>query len=76
MPTPSGFGTISSRSTPTAASAWWSRTSRELLGSAGTVAANADLADGADEVVIIYADNLSDIDLRPCSHSTASMTIR
>jgi mannose-1-phosphate guanylyltransferase len=37
----------------------------ELLGSAGTIAANADLADGADEVVIIYADNLSDIDLRP-----------
>ena len=37
----------------------------ELLGSAGTVAANADLADDADEIVIIYADNLSDIDLRP-----------
>jgi NDP-sugar pyrophosphorylase family protein len=37
----------------------------ELLGSAGTVSANADLADGADEIVIIYADNLSDIDLRP-----------
>jgi D,D-heptose 1,7-bisphosphate phosphatase len=37
----------------------------ELLGSAGTVAANADLADDAEEVVIIYADNLSDIDLRP-----------
>jgi D,D-heptose 1,7-bisphosphate phosphatase len=36
-----------------------------LLGSAGTVTANADLADGADLVVIIYADNLSDIDLRP-----------
>ena len=27
--------------------------------------ANADLADFADEIVIIYADNLSDIDLRP-----------
>ena len=37
----------------------------ELLGSAGTVTANADLADDADQVVIIYADNLSDIDLRP-----------
>jgi D,D-heptose 1,7-bisphosphate phosphatase len=37
----------------------------ELLGSAGTILANADLADGADQVVIIYADNLSDIDLRP-----------
>ncbi len=37
----------------------------ELLGSAGTVAANADLAKGADEIVIIYAGNLSDIDLRP-----------
>ncbi len=34
-----------------------------LLGSAGTVAANADLADGVDEVLIIYADNLSDVDL-------------
>jgi len=36
-----------------------------LLGSAGTVAANADLADLADQIVIIYGDNLSDIDLRP-----------
>ena len=36
-----------------------------LLGSAGTVTANADLADVADQIVIIYADNLSDIDLRP-----------
>ena len=37
----------------------------ELLGSAGTVSANADLADDADQVLIVYADNLSDIDLRP-----------
>ncbi len=36
-----------------------------LLGSAGTVAANADLADMAEQIVIIYADNLSNIDLRP-----------
>ncbi len=36
-----------------------------LLGSAGTIAANADLADLADQIVIIYADNLSDVDLRP-----------
>jgi D,D-heptose 1,7-bisphosphate phosphatase len=36
-----------------------------LLGSAGTVTANADLADDADQIVIIYADNLSDVDLRP-----------
>ena len=36
-----------------------------LLGSAGTVTANADLADDADDIAIIYADNLSDIDLRP-----------
>ena len=36
-----------------------------LLGSAGTVSANADLADDVDEVIIIYADNFSDIDLRP-----------
>jgi NDP-sugar pyrophosphorylase family protein len=37
----------------------------ELLGSAGTVTANADLADDAEQVIIIYGDNLSDIDLRP-----------
>jgi D,D-heptose 1,7-bisphosphate phosphatase len=36
-----------------------------LLGSAGTLSANVDLADDADEVVVIYADNLSDIDLLP-----------
>lgn len=35
----------------------------ELLGSAGTVAANREWAAGADAVIIIYADNLSDIDL-------------
>ena len=35
----------------------------ELLGSAGTIAANADLADSADAVIIIYADNFSDVDL-------------
>jgi mannose-1-phosphate guanylyltransferase len=35
-----------------------------LLGSAGTIAANADLADGASEVIIIYADNFSDADLK------------
>jgi D,D-heptose 1,7-bisphosphate phosphatase len=35
----------------------------ELLGSAGTIAANADLADGADEVIIVYADNFSDVSL-------------
>jgi mannose-1-phosphate guanylyltransferase len=35
----------------------------ELLGSAGTVAANRDLADGADDGLIVYADNLSDVDL-------------
>lgn len=34
-----------------------------LLGSAGTLAANRDWADDADDVVVIYADNLSDIDL-------------
>jgi D,D-heptose 1,7-bisphosphate phosphatase len=36
-----------------------------LLGSAGTIAANADLADETDEVFIVYADNISDINLRP-----------
>lgn len=35
----------------------------ELLGSAGTVHANRDWADDTDAVVIIYADNLSDVDL-------------
>jgi NDP-sugar pyrophosphorylase family protein len=35
----------------------------ELLGSAGTLAANRDLADGCDEVIVIYADNLSTVDL-------------
>lgn len=34
-----------------------------LLGSAGTVTANRDWADDADAVVVIYADNLSTIDL-------------
>jgi mannose-1-phosphate guanylyltransferase len=35
----------------------------ELLGSAGTVAANPRWADDADDVLIVYADNLSDLDL-------------
>jgi mannose-1-phosphate guanylyltransferase len=35
----------------------------ELLGSAGTVAANRDWADDAEAVLVIYADNLSTIDL-------------
>lgn len=34
-----------------------------LLGSAGTVAANRAWANDADDVVIVYADNLSDLDL-------------
>jgi D,D-heptose 1,7-bisphosphate phosphatase len=36
-----------------------------LRGSAGTITANVDLADDADQVIVIYADNFSDIDLRP-----------
>ena len=36
-----------------------------VLGSAGTVTANADLADDAGDIVIVYADNLSDIDFGP-----------
>jgi mannose-1-phosphate guanylyltransferase len=36
-----------------------------LLGSAGTITANSDLANDADQIVVIYADNFSDIDLRP-----------
>lgn len=35
----------------------------ELLGSAGTITANRDFAEGAADVLIIYADNLSSIDL-------------
>lgn len=35
----------------------------ELLGSAGTIAANRAFADGADDIVVIYADNLSTINL-------------
>lgn len=34
-----------------------------LLGSAGTLAANPAWADGAGDVVIVYADNLSNVDL-------------
>ena len=34
-----------------------------LLGSGGTLAANADWADDADQVIIIYPDNLSTVDL-------------
>jgi len=36
----------------------------ELLGSAGTVSNNASFADDCDLVLLIYADNLSNIDLR------------
>lgn len=35
----------------------------ELLGSAGTVTANRDWGAEGDEVIVIYADNLSDMDL-------------
>ena len=38
---------------------------REILGSAGTVSANVDLADAADQIVIICVDTFSDLDLRP-----------
>lgn len=34
-----------------------------LLGSAGTITANRDLADGVEEVLVVYADNLSTVDL-------------
>lgn len=34
-----------------------------LLGSAGTIAANRDWADDASEILLIYADNLSNLDL-------------
>ena len=35
----------------------------QLLGSAGTVTANRDFAEGADHILIIYTDNLSSVDL-------------
>jgi mannose-1-phosphate guanylyltransferase len=35
----------------------------QLLGSAGTIAANPDFADGADDIIIIYADNFSDVNV-------------
>jgi D,D-heptose 1,7-bisphosphate phosphatase len=35
-----------------------------LLGSAGTVTANADLADDADDVLVVYTDNFTGADLR------------
>ncbi len=34
-----------------------------LLGSAGTITANSDLAEGSDDVIIVYADNFSDVNL-------------
>jgi len=37
----------------------------QLLGSAGTITANSALADDASAVVVIYADNLSDVALAP-----------
>jgi len=36
----------------------------KLLGSAGTIAANRSFMDGASDGLIVYADNLSDVDLR------------
>ena len=65
MPWPGQSAPISSKLTPKAGYALVEAYEPALLGSAGTVTANADLADGTDQVVIIYADNLSDIDLRP-----------
>ena len=52
-------------STPRAGSAWSNPMSRTLLGSAGTVVSERRPGRCADQIVIIYADNLSDIDLRP-----------
>jgi mannose-1-phosphate guanylyltransferase len=36
-----------------------------LLGSAGTVLANREFVDGEDDFLVIYADNLSAMDVRP-----------
>ena len=51
----------------------------KLLGSARTITANPAWADNADDVVIIYADNLSDLDIHEmlaahCQHG-ASITM-
>lgn len=35
----------------------------KLLGSAGTISANRDLGEDCDEVIVVYADNLSSVDL-------------
>jgi len=43
----------------------YASTELPLLGSAAAFTANADLADDADQVVVISADHFSDIDLRP-----------
>ena len=40
-----------------------------LLGSAGTVTANAAWADDADDIVIVYADNLSDLSIAALLHA-------
>ena len=37
----------------------------ELLGSAGTLLANRDFVDGEEMFLAVYADNLTDFDLRP-----------
>ncbi len=46
-----------------------------LLGSAGTITANRGWADDTDDVVIIYADNLSDVNLAQLlqAHRTGGM---
>ncbi len=36
----------------------------ELLGSAGTISAHRDLADSVSDVLVIYADNISNVNLR------------
>ena len=40
----------------------------QLLGSAGTITANAQFMEGADHCLVIYADNLSSIQLGPLLH--------
>jgi len=44
----------------------------ELLGSAGTIHANRDLVDDGSDCVIIYADNLSNVNLREVCEFHAS----
>ena len=65
MPWLTRFELISRGLIPKDGFTWSNRTSQCFWAQPAQSHANADLADLADQIVIIYADNLSDIDLRP-----------